>query len=56
MLYALIDYSTKQRFNKISSEEVLGEVKITTPKIRERNENVLVKKILKIILISLLIN
>ncbi|MBQ8299960.1 MAG: hypothetical protein IJX99_08965 [Clostridia bacterium] len=47
MLYALIDCGTKQRFNKISSEEILGEVKITTPKIREKNENVLVRKILK---------
>lgn len=47
MLYALIDYSTKQRFNRISSEEILGEVKIITPKIRERNEKFLIKKILK---------
>ncbi len=47
MLYALVDYSTKQKFNKISSEEILGEVKIVTPKIKERNEKVLVRRIIK---------
>ena len=47
MLYALVEYSTKQRFNKISSEEILGEVKIITPKIKEKNEKVMFKKIIK---------
>lgn len=47
LLYALVDYSTKQKFNKISSEEILGEVKITTPKIRENNEKTMFKKIIK---------
>ena len=47
MLYALVDYSTKQRFNQISSEEILGEVKITTPKIKEKNEKTIFKKIIK---------
>ena len=47
MLYALVDYSTKQRFNKISSEEILGEVKIITPKIKEKNEKTLFRRIIK---------
>lgn len=47
MLYALVDYSAKQKFNKISSEEILGEVKIVTPKIKEKNEKVLVRRIIK---------
>ena len=47
MLYALVEYSTKQKFNKISSEEILGEVKIITPKIKEKNEKVMFKKIIK---------
>lgn len=49
MLYALIDYSEKQRLGKISSEEILGEVRVTTPKIRERNEKKITKKIIKTI-------
>ena len=47
MLYALVEDSTKQKFNKISSEEILGEVKIITPKIKEKNEKVMFKKIIK---------
>ena len=47
MLYALIDYSAKQRFNQISSEEILGEVKITTPKIKEKNQKRVVKKLIR---------
>ncbi len=47
MLYALIDSSEKQRFNQISSEEILGEVRIMTPKIKEKPRNKLVKKIIK---------
>lgn len=49
MIYALVDYSEKQRFNRISSEEILGEVKITTPKIKKKNEKLLIRKILKTI-------
>ena len=47
MIYALIDYSAKQRFNQISSEEILGEVKITTPKIKEKNQKRVVKKLIR---------
>lgn len=46
MLYALIDCSEKHRFNQISSEEILGEVKIMTPKIKEKNRRLL-KKIIR---------
>ena len=47
MLYALVDYSTKQKFNQISSEEILGEVKITTPKIKKNNQKRVVKRLIK---------
>lgn len=47
MLYALIDYSVKNRLGRISSEEILGEVKISTPKFKEKYNKIYAKKILK---------
>ncbi len=47
MLYALIDYANKSKFNQISSEEILGEVKIRTPKFSEKGNKIYAKKILK---------
>ena len=47
MLYALIDSSTKYNFNKISSEEILGEVKVVTPKFNKKNTKKMTKKVLQ---------
>lgn len=47
MLYALIDYSNKNRLGKISSEEILGEVKVSTPKFREKYNKMYAKRILR---------
>lgn len=47
MLYALIDSSTKYNFNKISSEEILGEVKVVTPKFDKKSTKKMTKKVLK---------
>ncbi len=47
MLYALIDSSSKYNFNKISSEEILGEVRVVTPKFELKNTEKMTKKVLK---------
>ena len=47
MLYALIDSSSKYNFNKISSEEILGEVRVVTPKFELKNTEKMTKKLLK---------
>lgn len=47
MLYALVNDSAKQKFNQISAEEILGEVKITTPKIKENNQKRIVKRLIR---------
>lgn len=47
MLYALVDYSNKKTLNKISAEEVLGEVKVVIPKFKEKHNKKIVKKTLK---------
>ena len=47
MLYALVDYSTKKTLNRISAEEVLGEVKVVIPKFKIKHNKKIVKKTLK---------
>ncbi len=47
LLYAIVDSSTKYNFNKILSEEILGEVRVVTPKFDRKNTKRIAKKLIK---------
>ena len=47
MLYALIDCAPTKGFNRISAEEILGEVKVIIPKFKEKNTRKIAKKVIK---------